>query len=31
MEKLGEGASGIIYKAKWNRSEEFVAVKLFKG
>lgn len=39
MEKLGEGASGVIYKAKWLHSntysdrnqEEHVAVKLFKG
>jgi serine/threonine protein kinase len=40
MEKLGEGASGVIYKAKWARTEntktdskdeEYVAVKLFKG
>ena len=39
MEKLGEGASGVIYKAKWLHSntysdrneEEYVAVKLFKG
>ena len=40
MEKLGEGASGVIYKAKWVRTEntntdskddEYVAVKLFKG
>jgi predicted Ser/Thr protein kinase len=33
-EKLGEGASGIIYKADWNSvnsSHKIVAIKLFKG
>jgi hypothetical protein len=33
-EKLGEGASGVIYKADWQRDEDAaapVAVKLFKG
>lgn len=32
-EKLGEGASGEVFKATWNREEEKreVAVKLFKG
>ncbi|MGZ5029555.1 MAG: protein kinase [Methylobacter sp.] len=37
-EQLGEGASGVIYRAKWikqpaglQRSEERIAVKLFKG
>lgn len=29
-EKLGEGASGIVYRAKWKESSS-VAVKLFKG
>lgn len=33
MEKLGEGASGIIYKAHWQTGDEIkpVAVKVFKG
>ena len=40
MEKLGEGASGVIHKAKWahientktdSKDDEYVAVKLFKG
>ena len=37
-EQLGEGASGVIYKGKWNRqpvrllgTPELIAVKLFKG
>lgn len=34
LEKLGEGASGVIWKALWKKefgTEETVAVKLFKG
>ena len=34
QERLGEGASGVIWKALWNKGfegEEQVAVKLFKG
>lgn len=37
VEVLGEGASGVIYKAKWRNAEKYsmanadVAVKLFKG
>ncbi|MDF7812072.1 leucine-rich repeat-containing protein kinase family protein [Hymenobacter sp. YC55] len=34
QQKLGEGASGVIYQAQWQRSEvnlQPVAVKLFKG
>jgi hypothetical protein len=33
-EKLGEGASGIIYKANWNNPQsnpKIIAIKLFKG
>ena len=30
-EKLGEGASGIIHRATWNRTRAEVAVKVFKG
>jgi len=30
-EKLGEGASGIIHRATWNRTRADVAVKVFKG
>lgn len=30
-EQLGEGASGVIYRAKWAARDEAVAVKLFKG
>lgn len=30
-ELLGEGASGFIYKAKWNLKEKDVAIKVFKG
>ncbi|MPY21275.1 leucine-rich repeat-containing protein kinase family protein [Shewanella sp. YLB-07] len=37
-EQLGEGASGVIYKGKWNRqpvrllgTPELIAIKLFKG
>lgn len=30
-EQLGEGASGIISKAKWNSKQKEVAVKVFKG
>ena len=31
LEKLGEGASGIIHKAQWKTTERHVAVKIFKG
>lgn len=31
QEKLGEGASGIIHKARWKTGERHVAVKIFKG
>ena len=31
QEQLGEGASGVIYRAKWTERQEAVAVKLFKG
>ncbi|QJX49079.1 serine/threonine-protein kinase [Hymenobacter taeanensis] len=33
QQQLGEGASGVIYKARWQRAEavQDVAVKLFKG
>ena len=30
-ELLGEGASGLIYKATWNTKKEAVAIKVFKG
>ncbi len=30
-EKLGEGASGVISKARWSRKNQVVAVKVFKG
>ncbi|WP_460583808.1 protein kinase [Hymenobacter arcticus] len=30
-EQLGEGASGVIYRAHWQRAAKKVAVKLFKG
>ncbi len=30
-ELLGEGASGLIYKAKWNSKNEDIAIKVFKG
>jgi serine/threonine protein kinase len=31
LEKLGEGASGVIHKAQWKSTERHVAVKIFKG
>lgn len=31
MEKLGEGASGVISRASWRGGDRHVAVKLFKG
>lgn len=31
LEKLGEGASGIIHRARWIPEDRDVAVKLFKG
>lgn len=30
-QQLGEGASGVIYRARWQRADKEVAVKLFKG
>lgn len=30
-ELLGEGASGLISKARWNNKEEDIAIKVFKG
>jgi len=29
--KIGEGASGFIYKANWSSKEKLVAIKIFKG
>jgi hypothetical protein len=29
--KIGEGASGFIYKANWSSKEKLVALKIFKG
>ena len=31
MEKLGEGASGVISRARWQNGSRHVAVKVFKG